>query len=246
MVAHPVASGGRRFEHIFFSGLAVLILLTVFTGFARSYYLAGLFWAPLRSRLVHVHAIVFSAWIMLLVAQSSLIAAHRTELHRRVGLLGLGLAPLLVVVGLLAATVQLGRAFDPGGENQPARSFYVVPVTNVALFATLIYCAFRARANSPAHKRLIMIGTTALLGAAIARWPIEAAWWTIGVRRAIGYGIPLLLAAYDLFSSRRIHRATLWGTALLVTVQQLQAPIARSGAWQAFAALVQSAARSAL
>ena len=56
---------GRRFDHIFFSTLALLMLATVFAGFARTYYLAGLVRAHLPSRIIHVHGAVFSCWILL-------------------------------------------------------------------------------------------------------------------------------------------------------------------------------------
>jgi len=36
-----------RFDNPFFSAMAVVILVSVFAGFARSYYLAGVFKAPL-------------------------------------------------------------------------------------------------------------------------------------------------------------------------------------------------------
>jgi hypothetical protein len=39
--------------------MAVVILATVFIGFARSYYLAGVFRAPLPNLLVHIHGAVF-------------------------------------------------------------------------------------------------------------------------------------------------------------------------------------------
>jgi hypothetical protein len=70
---------GRRYDHVFFSGMALLILLTVFCGFARTYYLAGIFRAPLPSFVVHLHGAAFSCWILLLVA--SLIAAGRVDIH---------------------------------------------------------------------------------------------------------------------------------------------------------------------
>ena len=48
-----------RFDNFFFPGMAVVILATVFIGFARSYYLAGVFRAPLPNLLVHIHGAVF-------------------------------------------------------------------------------------------------------------------------------------------------------------------------------------------
>ena len=69
---------GRRFDHIFFSCMAGLILATVFLGFARTYYLAGIFHAPLPSLIIHLHGAAFTCWILLLVTQTSLVAAGRT------------------------------------------------------------------------------------------------------------------------------------------------------------------------
>ena len=42
----PVVLPGRRYDHYFFSGMALLMLATVFEGFARTYYLAGVLHAP--------------------------------------------------------------------------------------------------------------------------------------------------------------------------------------------------------
>lgn len=102
----PVATGlpGRRFDHFFFSGMALLMLVTVFVGFAPSYYLAGLLRAPLPSPIIHVHGALFSCWILLLVTQTSLVSAGRVDVHRRLGIAGFMLDCVRVVVGVLAAT----------------------------------------------------------------------------------------------------------------------------------------------
>jgi len=60
--ADPSRRGKYRRDHLFFSGLAILFLVSVFIGFARSYYLAGLFKAPLPNMLLHVLGAVFSLW----------------------------------------------------------------------------------------------------------------------------------------------------------------------------------------
>src|SRR5260370_5568926 len=120
MATGVIRQNNRRFENLCFSGMAVLTLATVFVGFARSYYLAGVFKAPLPSVVIHIHGAVFSSWVLLLLAQTSLVAAGRVDLHRRLGLLGFGLACLLVIVGLLAATDSLARHFaaaDPDWET---------------------------------------------------------------------------------------------------------------------------------
>jgi hypothetical protein len=47
LAAETRRRGKLHSDHWFFSGLAILFLVSVFIGFARSYYLAGLFKAPL-------------------------------------------------------------------------------------------------------------------------------------------------------------------------------------------------------
>src|SRR5882724_11694678 len=91
----PRTGPNRRYEHLFFSGMAILIFATVFLGFARTYFLAGVFHAPLPNILIHLHGAAFSSWIALLITQTSLVSAGRTDIHRRLGLLGFALASFM-------------------------------------------------------------------------------------------------------------------------------------------------------
>ena len=220
--------------------MALLILATVFVGFARTYYLAGVFRAPLPSLIVHIHGAAFSCWVLLLVTQTSLVSAGRVDLHRRLGIAGFLLACLMVVLGVLASTDSLVRNAGPAGRDP--QFFYIVPLTDMLIFGTLIFFAYRRRSNPAAHKRLILVATVALMIAAIARWPF------LGQRNPIraalySYIFLLLLAAYDLWSTRKVHRATLRAAAFLVFVQQIRIPIGHTAAWHSFAAWVQSIAR---
>jgi len=161
---------GRRFDHCFFSRTSLLMLATVFVGFARTYYLAAVFHAPLPSRMVHIPGAAFPCWILLLITQTSLVAAGRVDIHRRFGNRGVFLfGCLMVVLGVLAATDSLVRAAGHAGRDVPA--FYIVPLMDMMIFATLLAFAFRARRDSVVHKRLIYLATRGLLIAAVARWP---------------------------------------------------------------------------
>src|SRR5216683_3431007 len=199
---------GRRYDHLFFPAMALLMLATVFVGFARTYYFAGVFHAPLPSLIIHLHGAAFSCWILLLVTQASLVSAGRVDIHRRLGIAGVLLACLMVILGVLAATDSLVREAGPAGRDP--KFFYIIPLTDMLIFATLIFFAFRARSNPPAHKRLILVATTALLIAAVARWPIDFVYRKAPVAAFLTYAFLLVLAAYDYWSTRKIHRATLW------------------------------------
>lgn len=120
----------------------------------------------------------------------------------------------------------------------------MVPITDMLLFATLIYFAFCERCNPPAHKRLILIATITLLDAAFVRWPIRAAWWDLQVAQICCYPLLSLLAGFDLLSTGRIHRVTLRASMFLILLQQARIPIGRTAPWQSFATWVQNIARS--
>ncbi len=223
---------GCRYDHLFFSAMALMMLGTVFVGFAHSYYLAGVFGAPLPSLIIHLHGAAFSCWILLLVTQTSLVAAGRVTIHRRLGIVGFVLACFMVILGVLAATDSLGRGTGPSGLD--AKFFYVIPMTDMLIFATLVFFAFRARSNPAAHKRLILVATTALLIAAIARWPYTMVHRKPMMAALASYVFLLILIAYDLWSTRKVHRATIWAGAFLIFVQQIRIPIGKTAAWHAF------------
>jgi hypothetical protein len=241
MATVAVGLGKRRFDRLFFSSMAVVILITVYIGFAPTYFRAGVFYARLPNVLIHLHAAAFSCWIILLVTQTSLVAAGRVDLHRRLGLAGFGLACFMVIVGVLAATNFLVRGIDAGQSMNP-RAFYGVILSDIVVFATLVSLAFRNRRDPAAHKRFILIATIALLDAAFIRWPF-AALSDLHIAQIFCYPFLLALAAYDFWSTGRIHRVTLWASVLVIVMQVARYPIGRSAVWQAFAAWVEGIAR---
>ena len=213
----------------------------VLVGFGPTYYLAGVFNAPLPSRIIHLHGAVFSCWILLLIAQNSLAWAGRVDIHRKLGLFGFALACLMVIVGWMAATDRLVRGTTPPGVD--TYRFYITPITDMVIFGTLILFAFRARRDSPAHKRIIYIATVGILIAAIARFPLRWLFHNAPHAALASYTLLLLLIAYDLWSTHKIHRATLWAGGFLIFVQQIRVPIGKTAAWHSLAAGVQSVFR---
>jgi hypothetical protein len=226
-----------RHDDVFFSAMALLLLGTVLLGFGRSYYLAGVFHARLPNLLVHIHAAVFSAWILLLIAQTSLVATGRLDLHRRLGVLGAALAAAMVVLAFLVATDALARGFVPPGSRLDPKAFYSHPFIQTAVFGVLIGWALRARTDGPAHKRLILIATISLMGAAVSRWALLPTAHRGLLTSAIVDSFILLIACFDLWSQRRIHRVTVQGGLFMMIAHQLMFPIGLTPAWHRFATL---------
>src|SRR5258708_32011212 len=185
---------GRRYDHVFFSAMALLMLATVFVGFARTYYLAGVFHAPLPSLIIHLHGAAFTCWILLLVTQPSLVSAGRVDSHRRLGIFGFFLGCFMIVLGPMAAPDSLMRRAGPPGRD--TQFFYIIPLTDILIFAPLILLAFRLRSNPPTHKRLILVATTSLLIAAVPRWPIDFVYRKAPAAALLTYVFLLILAAY--------------------------------------------------
>jgi hypothetical protein len=232
---------GSRNDNFFFSTMALLILATVFVGFARTYFLAGVFRAPLPNILIHIHGVVFSAWIVLLIAQISLVSAGRVDIHRKLGLWGFGLACLMVVMGVLAASDSLLRGFSPPGSGLDPKTFYAIPILGILVFAVLVFFAYRARFNPAAHKRLIMLATISLLLAPTGRPPFTAI--TSARPYLAGFFVwlfVLLLIGYDLWSTRKVQRATIWGGLFVVVAIQLLIPIGMTNAFHGFATFMLS------
>jgi len=184
---------------------------------------------------------LFTSWILLFFTQTVLIASQRMDLHRRLGMAGFLLACLMVILGVLAATDSLVRAAGPAGRD--VQFFYIVPLTDMLIFAVLIFFAIRARRNPQAHKRLILVATIGLLIAAIARWPITFLFRNAAMAALMSYIFLLVLVVYDLWTSRKVHRATLWAGGFLIFVQQIRIPIGKTAAWHAVASWVQFHAR---
>jgi hypothetical protein len=225
----------RTGEHAFFSAMSALIALVVFVGFARTYYLAAIFGAkPLAAPIVHIHGAVFTCWIALLVGQTSLVATGHTRVHRQLGLAGLGLAPVMVVLGVLVANEMLARtSVIPGFDS--AR-IYAVALSEILGFAIPIFFALRLRRQPAIHKRLILIGTIATTTAGFGRWPVSFLLHKPLPAMLAAFTLLLLVIAFDLVSTRRVHRATLLGSAWVVCVELTAFAIGHSALWRAFAA----------
>src|ERR1041384_1661486 len=94
---------------------AIFIPLIVLAGFARTYYLKPFFATPdLPGRIVHLHGIIMTSWVILFIVQVFLVETRRTRVHRRLGILGGVLATLIVIVGILTALYAAARRPSPG------------------------------------------------------------------------------------------------------------------------------------
>jgi len=229
-----------RLERLFYSGMATCALLTVLGGFARSYYLRGVIDGPASplatlTPAIHVHAFAFTGWILLFIAQTSLVAAGRRALHRGLGMVALAWIPLMVAAGASAALRGVVRGTAP--PFMEPRRWLAVQVFDLVVFATFALAGLRARRDPQQHKRLMLLSTLALLPPALGRSPLPPAILRLGAPGIFAVAdlslVPLVV--WDLGTRGRIHRATLSGGLLLVISLPLRLAVAKTEAWAAFA-----------
>lgn len=230
-----------RADDLFFSAMATVALVVVLVGFARTYFLAGFFRAPLPNLLVHIHAAAFTSWIVLLITQISLVTARRVDLHRPLGQLGFALAMLMVVLGVLTASDGLARhTANPGADSiEEIRDLYAVSMTSILMFCIFVCLGYRNRIRPAMHKRFMLFATFSLLRAAFDRWPVFDPYPLPLVALISFVPLVLLMMGYDWWSTGRVQRVTLWSTLLLLSVQQVTHLLSRTAAWQSFAIWVQ-------
>lgn len=213
---------------------AILTPLIVLAGFARSYYLKDLFGMPdLPNRVVRLHGLVMTAWVVLFVVQVTLVATRRTRTHQRLGLLGAGLAALVVVFGVLTGIYGAARGASPG---PPPLQFLIIPLGDMLVFSILIGTALYFRRRMDIHKRLMLLATVNLLTPAIGRIPLNFI-ATGGPFVFFGLTDLCLLAcvAFDTVKHRRLHPVFLWGSLFIIAIQPLRLIVSGTDAWINFA-----------
>lgn len=223
-------------ERRFYSGMALLVLAIVAVGFSRSFYLRAFFLGhPAATETVFfVHGVVATAWILLLVLQTQLIALGRATLHRQLGVLGAAIALAMVVLGTWGALVAAARPSGFVGVPVPPLQFLAVPLFDVALFALFVTLALMRRRDAQAHKRWMLLATLLLLPAALARWPGVMQLGPLGFFGLADLFV-LALAGWDLRSRGRLHPVTLVGGLVLILSQPLRLAVSGTEPWLAFA-----------
>jgi hypothetical protein len=220
-------------DRIFFGGAAITLLLVTLIGFAPTYYLSYFTTAPALSPLVHLHGVVFSAWMLLYAGQSWLIGTGNIRLHRRVGIIGAVLAVLVLVLGVVTV-ITLARAnlHAAVGRGPPV----IFPLGAITAFAVLCAAAIAARQRPAHHKRLMLLATVALATTPLAR----ITRMTTGAVTPPFGGILLsdlfllALVAFDLRQRGRIHPATLAGGGFLIASQLFRLTFGQTALWRSF------------
>lgn len=172
--------------------------------------------------ILHVHAVLMGSFLLLLLAQTTLVATGRCHLHRRLGLLAMVLAPALVVAGLILVPITYHAAWNAAQAAPPEAQEQLQQVVQIRdnimllqlrigiLFPLFLLIGLRARGREAGlHKRMMILATALALPAGIDRipWLATTLPWS-----PLAPDLYTLLAVspmfvWDLVRNRAVHRA---------------------------------------
>jgi hypothetical protein len=232
-MAIAAARTSRVVEHRFYYAVSIGLAVVVMAGFARTYYLKGLFGAPPLPLLLHIHGAVMTLWYVLFLVQVRLVATHRVALHRKLGVAGVFLAGLVAALG---TTVSLGlakRALLAHADSNAVLLLLAFQLLAIVLvFVILVSLAVYLRRRPDYHKRLMVLAMLSVLGPALTRLPLPfIANHDVPVAIAMDISCVLVCVIADTIRNRRLHPAFGWGGTLVIGSIFVVAAFAQSSYW---------------
>lgn len=179
---------------------------------------------PPFSPVLHMHAVLMGAFLLLLLAQTVLVATGRNQHHVSLGRAAFVLVPALVLVGIVLVPTNYHGIWNTAQSGPPgareAMQQFLPRLENIMLlqlrvgllFPLFLYIGLKARRSDPGlHKRMMILATAVPLGASIDRMK-----WlpTTLPESPLATDFYILLAvapmfAWDLYRNRSVHRAWL-------------------------------------
>lgn len=225
--SNPIAHAIDRWIYVFMAAWFIAITLVGFVPFTIDRIAANRAGTkPPFPPILHVHAVVMSLFLLLLLTQAILIANGRIRRHQWLGRAAFVLVPLIVVVMILLVrtTYDVGLSFAQTAPPHIREKLLkglthdntlLFEIREIVLFPIFMFIALKARRNDPdLHKRMMFLSTAVILLAATNRIP----WLPKLTRPPLSADLYVLLILspmfiWDVIRLRRVPKAYLiWGS----------------------------------
>jgi hypothetical protein len=207
-------------QNRFSLGIAIALLITLLVGFSPTFFLRTSLHGPEIPARLYLHGVIGTAWYVLLVVQSSLIAGHRPEIHRRLGVLGVVLAVAVIAAGLQTSLGMIPRhmALGENVQNDLMRGVTAADYGSFITFTTFVSLGLWFRRRPDWHRRLMLLASISIIGTATSR---ISSWFgdvtgPINTVLLLGFFVAMIVA--DLQTRRRWHPVTAFGIPFSVAV----------------------------
>ena len=221
----------------FFTFLGVIMLALAIAGFWPQYFSAITGRTPAATAqfwLIHLHAAIFTCWLLLYISQAALVLSGRTRIHLKVGPWLAGYGFVLTAFGLYASGKLAARFGERMGDPDEGAAFVFFPLIDMIFFGAFLAAAVAYRKRPDLHKRAMLIATYSIATVGGGRF----------VERMVGLDnvwlwqplmlAPLLIAAaYDVLVCRKVYPLVAVG--LIVHLGRLNADaFVKSEQWLPF------------
>jgi hypothetical protein len=116
------------------------------------------------------HGAIFSAWVVLFIAQSALVRLRKVSVHRVLGWFGAALAATMFISGIVVTPVMM--RFDITVLHRvTVRSFLSILWCDMIIFGACMALAIYFRKRPQYHRRLVFMASCQLMQAAFVRLP---------------------------------------------------------------------------
>lgn len=241
-----------RWIYVFMAAFLIAITLTGFVpdSFKKIAGVESGMRPPLHW-LMHLHAVVMGAWLLLLLAQTSLMATGNVRYHKALGIAAFVLAPVILATGLMLVPVNYTQIAAFAAQSPPdlaaalhkeliiKADFLLLQLRSATLFAVLVTLGICARQRDAGfHKRLMVIATLIPLPAAIAR----ISWLPSTVPQSLlSLNIAILVCVlpmflWDMYRLKRVHAAYIVAFALWLPFVVAGWLLWGTDGWRTFAA----------
>jgi hypothetical protein len=190
---------------------------------------------PAPPLILHVHAVVFTIWMLLVTAQILFVVGDRVSVHRKFGWVLVAWVGLMAILGPWAAIAMQANRLRAGHAHP---QFLALNLVDISSFLVLLGFGIALRKNPAAHKRMMMLSLIALSDPGFSRLlghfthpPKSAFPWFLWVF----YGDLLLIALIAIWDWRRgrLMRQFVFGATGLIAAFYIAALLYFWPPWQA-------------